>query len=181
MSKSADLLSALEVGECIVPQLVILWVLLDERRHRAVQITDCTTTASSSSSLRLLWLTTTSTIVVVFSILYTGNESVPIQLAQCRFPGPTISNAKILIYLSNKIHTHTHTRLMDHFSGLPRWAGTRKEKPIWILLKQETERQRHQLGHMQVCTSLQTDNHTSTSPLSFFTDALPSAQMPIAV
>jgi len=25
----------------------------------------------------------------------------------------------------------------------------------------------HQLGHMQVCTSLQTDNHTSTSPLSF--------------
>jgi len=24
-------------------------------------------------------------------------------------------------------------------------------------------------GHMQVCTSLQTDNHTSTSPLSFFT------------
>jgi len=26
----------------------------------------------------------------------------------------------------------------------------------------------HQLGHMQVCTSLQTDNHTSTSPLSFF-------------
>jgi len=24
-----------------------------------------------------------------------GNESVPIQLAQCRFPGPTISCAKI--------------------------------------------------------------------------------------
>jgi len=25
----------------------------------------------------------------------------------------------------------------------------------------------HQLGHMQVCTSPQTDNHASTSPLSF--------------
>jgi len=25
----------------------------------------------------------------------------------------------------------------------------------------------HQLGHMQVCTSLQTDNHSSTPPLSF--------------
>jgi len=25
----------------------------------------------------------------------------------------------------------------------------------------------HQLGHMQVCTSFQTDNHTSTPPLSF--------------
>ena len=29
------------------------------------------------------------------------------------------------------------------------------------------------LGHMQVCTSLQTDNHTSTPPLSFFTSRMP--------
>ena len=36
------------------------------------------------------------------------------------------------------VHTHTHTRLTTHFLGLPRWAGTRKVKPIWILLKQET-------------------------------------------
>ena len=35
-------------------------------------------------------------------------------------------------------HTHTHTRLTALFRGLPRWAGTRKVKPIWILLKQET-------------------------------------------
>jgi len=36
----------------------------------------------------------------------------------------------------------------------------------------------YQLDHMQIiCTSLQTDNHTSTSPLSFYTpDALPAAQ-----
>ena len=34
--------------------------------------------------------------------------------------------------------THTHTRLMALFPGLPGWAGTRKVKPIWILLKQET-------------------------------------------
>jgi len=34
--------------------------------------------------------------------------------------------------------THTHTRLTALFPGLPRWAGTRKAKPIWILLKQET-------------------------------------------
>jgi len=33
---------------------------------------------------------------------------------------------------------HTHTRLMALFPGLPGWAGTRKEKPIRILLKQET-------------------------------------------
>ena len=34
----------------------------------------------------------------------TGNESVLIQLAQCWFPGLAISNAKILIYFSNKIY-----------------------------------------------------------------------------
>jgi len=32
----------------------------------------------------------------------------------------------------------THTRLTALFPGLPRWAGTRKVNPIWILLKQET-------------------------------------------
>ena len=36
-------------------------------------------------------------------------------------------------------HTRTHTRLTALCPGLPRgWAGTRKVKPIWILLKQET-------------------------------------------
>ena len=35
-------------------------------------------------------------------------------------------------------HTHTHTRLTALFPGLPRWAGNRKVKPTWILLKQET-------------------------------------------
>ena len=37
-----------------------------------------------------------------------------------------------------RTHTHTHTRLTALFPGLPRWAGTRKVNPIWILLKQET-------------------------------------------
>ena len=36
------------------------------------------------------------------------------------------------------IGTHTHTRLTALFLGLPRWASTRKVKPTWILLKQET-------------------------------------------
>ena len=32
----------------------------------------------------------------------------------------------------------THTHLTALFLGLPRWAGNRQVKPIWILLKQET-------------------------------------------
>jgi len=31
----------------------------------------------------------------------------------------------------------------------------------------DNEWQWHPLGHMQVCTSLQADNHASTPPLSF--------------
>ena len=42
----------------------------------------------------------------------------------------------------------------------------------------DSEWQWHQLGHMQVCISLQTDNHATTPPLKFFyrPDALPAAQ-----
>jgi len=40
----------------------------------------------------------------------------------------------------------------------------------------DSEWQWHQLGHMQVCTSLQTDNHASTPSLSFFTGRLPNQQ-----
>jgi len=37
----------------------------------------------------------------------------------------------------------------------------------------DTEWQWHQRGHMQVCTSLQTDNHASNPPLKFFTGWMP--------
>ena len=37
----------------------------------------------------------------------------------------------------------------------------------------DSEWQWHQLGHMQVCTSLQTDNHASTPQLKFFTGRMP--------
>jgi len=35
-------------------------------------------------------------------------------------------------------YTHRHTYLTALFLGLPGWASTRKVKPIWILLKQDT-------------------------------------------
>jgi len=64
------------------------------------------------------------------------------------------------------------------FNGLfsrTTWVSRhQKGKPFWILLEQEmTGWQWHQLGHMQIiCTSLQTDNHASISPLNFFTDQM---------
>ena len=40
----------------------------------------------------------------------------------------------------------------------------------------DSEWQWHQLGHMQVCTSLQADNHASTPPLSFLQAGCPSCR-----
>jgi len=40
----------------------------------------------------------------------------------------------------------------------------------------DSEWQWHQLGHMQVCTLLQTDNHTSTPQLSFLQAGCPSCR-----
>ena len=39
---------------------------------------------------------------------------------------------------NNNFYYYTHTPLTALCPGLPRWAGTRKIKPMWILLKQET-------------------------------------------
>jgi len=48
-----------------------------------------------------------------------------------------------------------------------------KVKPIWILLKQETASGSGISWTMQVCTSLQTDNHASTPPLKLLTGRMP--------
>jgi len=40
----------------------------------------------------------------------------------------------------------------------------------------DSEWQWHQLGHMQVCTSLQTNNHASTPPLRFLQARCPSCR-----
>ena len=40
----------------------------------------------------------------------------------------------------------------------------------------DSEWQWHQLGHMQVCISLQTDNHASTPPVSFLQARCPSCR-----
>ena len=49
------------------------------------------------------------------------------------------STLKHSYHITIKLHsTYKHTHLTALFPRLPRWAGTRKVKPTWILLKQET-------------------------------------------
>jgi len=83
------------------------------------------------------------------------------------------STRKIL----DNVHTHTHT-FNGPFSGTT-WVGRYQKGKTYLDFTgaRDSEWHWHQLGHMQVCTSLQTDNHASTPPLSFYRpDALPAAQ-----
>ena len=63
-------------------------------------------------------------------------------------------------------------------SGTARVSRYQKGKTNLDFTKaRDSEWQWYQLGHMQVCISLQTENRASTPPLSFYrTDALPAAQ-----
>ena len=72
-------------------------------------------------------------------------------------------------------HPHTHTHPFNGpLSGTTRVSQYQKGKPIWILLKQETVSGSGISWHMQVCTSLQTDNHTSIPPLCFLQAGCPN-------
>jgi len=61
------------------------------------------------------------------------------------------------------------------FSGTTRVSRYQKGKTnLDFTEARDSEWQWHQLGHMQVCTSLQTDNHASTRPLFFLQAGCPS-------
>ena len=75
-------------------------------------------------------------------------------------------------------HTCTHTHPFNGpFSGTTRLSRYQKDKTTLDFTEaRDSEWQWHQLGHMQVCTSLQTDNHASTPPLSFLQARCPSCR-----
>ena len=69
-------------------------------------------------------------------------------------------------------HTHTHTPFNGALSGTIRMSRYQKGKTnLDFTEARDSEWQWRQLGHMQVCTSLQTDNHASTPPLKCFLQA----------
>ena len=72
----------------------------------------------------------------------------------------------VSILLCSKYHTHTRltTRVNRYQKGKTNLDFTEARDSEW---------QWHQPGYMQVCTSLQTDNHASAPPLSFFTGRMP--------
>jgi len=84
-----------------------------------------------------------------------------------------------ITHAQSQSHTHTHTRLTALFSGTTRVSWYQKGKTnLDVTEARDSEWQWHQLGHMQVCTLLQTDNHASNPSLKFLyrPDALPATQ-----
>ena len=88
------------------------------------------------------------------------------------YPLPRFKQVKIYQYHN----THTHpfngplsrtTRVKLYLKGKTNLDFTEARDSEW---------QWHQLGHMQVCTSIQTDNHASTPPLCFLQAGCPSCR-----
>jgi len=74
-----------------------------------------------------------------------------------------------------RMHARTHTHPFNGpLSGITRVSLYQKGKTnLDFTEARDSQWQWNPLGHMQVCTSLQTDNHTSTPPLRFFTGRTP--------
>jgi len=80
-----------------------------------------------------------------------------------------------LLAVQPHTHTHTHTRLTALCPGLPGVSRYQKGKTnLDFTEATDSKWQWHQLGYTQVCTSLQTDNHATTPPLSFLQAGCPS-------
>ena len=66
-----------------------------------------------------------------------GRRAIAAMTNKADYIGCAISKLFVVCCLTHT-NTHTHIHLMALFPRLPGLAGTRKAKPIWILLKQET-------------------------------------------
>ena len=78
--------------------------------------------------------------------------------------------------IRSEVSVNTHP-FNGSFSGTTQVSRYQKGKTnLDFTEARDCEWQWHQLGHMQVCTSLQTDNHISTPLLSFLQAGCPSCR-----
>jgi len=92
---------------------------------------------------------------------------------QCSADRPTATRN----YTATHTHTHSKHPFNGPFSGTTRVSRYQKGKiNVDFTEARDSEWQWHQLGHMQVCTSLQTDNHANTSAISFLQTGCPSCR-----
>ena len=72
--------------------------------------------------------------------------------------------------INSSEHTHTHTQPFNGPLAGTTWESRyqKGKTNLDFTEAKDSQWEWHQLGHMQVCTSLQTDNHASTPPLGAF-------------
>jgi len=102
-------------------------------------------------------------------------ESEAVLVASCGAAGQrSIVVSVSVCYRTAVVDTHTHP-FNGRLSGTTQVGRYQKGKiDLDFIGVRDSEWQWRQLGHMQGCTSLQTDNHTSTPPLSFLQAGCPS-------
>ena len=94
--------------------------------------------------------------------------------SEWRFATSTIWYGYENLYFTTHTHTHTHT-FNGPFSGTTQVSRHQRGKTnLDFTEARDSEWQWRQLCRMQVCTSLQTDNHASTPPLGFLQAGCPS-------
>ena len=75
------------------------------------------------------------------------------------------------MYYNTNTHTHPFNGSLSRTTQVSRYQKGKTN--LDLTEARDSEWQWHQLGDMQVCTSLQTDSHAGTPPLSFFTGRMP--------
>jgi len=90
----------------------------------------------------------------------------------------------VLLKVTQIQHNHTQLQFYGDYTHTHPFNGP-LSRTTWVSWYQkgktnldftearDSEWQWHQLGHMEVCTSLQTDNHANTHHSNFFTGRMP--------
>ena len=94
---------------------------------------------------------------------------------------PSVCFMPVVQKLFYSYYIHAHPFNPSRSSGTTRVSRYQKCKTnLHFTEARDSEWHWHQLGRMQVCTSLQRDNHTGTSPLSFYRPGVLPATQPTA-
>ena len=114
----------------------------------------------------------------IFALLGAMCNGAPVATVNPTYTACELAQMKLLYAIVTYTHTPTHTHPFNGaFSGTTQVSRYQKGKTnLDFTEARESEWQWHQLGHMQVCTSLQTDNHASASQLSFLQAGCPSCR-----
>ena len=84
---------------------------------------------------------------------------------------PSSTNSAVSSSHDSKNNTQTFNGPLSGTTQVSRYQKGKTN--LDFIGARDSEWQWHQLGHMQICPSLQTNNHASTPPLSFFRGRMP--------